>query len=82
MRLFYFKSPLIVKPSIFACRTSSRFPELRWTLGKVDLIFLNWDYVYTGPDEFGTVHHFVRFGLAFTRNPRNRTNSSTVSRTN
>ena len=40
------------------------------------------DYVYTGPDEFGTVHQFVRFGLAFTRNPRKRTNSSMVSRTN
>ena len=49
------------------------------TYGRVITKTCSSDNVYTDPDEFGTVHQFVRFGLAFTRNSRNRTNSSTVS---
>ena len=35
------------------------------------------DPVHTEPDEFGTGRIFVQIRLAFTRDPRNRTNSST-----
>ena len=38
--------------------------------------------VYTVPDEFGTGLKFVRFGLPFTREPRNRTNLRPPNRTN
>ena len=40
------------------------------------------DPVHTEPDEFGIRRIFVQIRLAFTRDPRNRTNSSTANRTN
>ncbi len=40
------------------------------------------DPVHTGPDEFETVLKFVQIRLAFTRDHGNRTNSSTICRTN
>ena len=53
-----------------------------WNLLKCTPIWELQDLVHTEPDEFGTRRPFVQIRLAFTRDPRNRMNSSTANRTN